>query len=122
MRYTRVYADPAGESHFAEADAQFRLLEFAPPAPPVFVSAPSVAAGWILLRAPAGWFGDWHPTPRRQLFVLIGGEVEVEVSDGERRRLATGDLCLVEDTAGRGHTTRVLGNREAAFVVVQLPD
>ena len=31
------------------------------------------------------------------------GKTEIEVSDGEKRILRTGDVLLVEDTTGKGH-------------------
>jgi hypothetical protein len=39
---------------------------------------------------------------------LRGGDV-VTPSDGETRRFGPGDLLLLEDTAGKGHSTRVVG-------------
>ena len=123
MRYARLYADPAGETHFTDVDAELReLVDFPPPAGPLLVSAPAPATAWVLLRAPSGWDSDWHPAPRRQLVVPVAGKIEVEVSDGERRQFGSGDLCLLEDTSGRGHRTRILGEQGAAFVMVRLPE
>lgn len=50
--------------------------------------------------------------------VPLRGAIEVEVSDGTRRRFEPGDLLLVADTAGTGHTTVALGvpPLEALFV------
>jgi hypothetical protein len=49
---------------------------------------------------------DWHPAPRRQFVVLLDGEIEIEVGDGEIRRFAGGEVLLLEDTEGKGHRTR----------------
>ena len=117
-----AYADASGESHVEETDADLVLTDFAPPAPRLFVSAARPAAGYVYLSAPAGWDGGWHPSPRRQLFVLLHGSLEGEVSDGRSVRLDAGDVILLEDTSGRGHTTRVVGDDNVEALIVALPD
>ena len=47
---------------------------------------------------PAGWVGDWHPSPKLQWWFQLAGEVEVEVGDGEKRRFVAGSIVRVEDT------------------------
>ena len=42
------------------------------------------------------------------------------MSDGEVRRFGPGSVTLVEDTTGKGHTSRVVGSDEVLAVVVQL--
>ncbi len=54
---------------------------------------------------------DWHCVPRRQFIVLLDGEIEVEVTSGEKRRFRGGDVVLVEDTTGTGHRTRSVDGR-----------
>jgi len=41
---------------------------------------------------------------------MLRGAIEVEVSDGTRRRFAPGDLVFVADTTGRGHVTLAVGD------------
>lgn len=121
MQYVRVYAGSDGESHFSDEEMELRSVNFAPPAPPINLSAFILTKQMALLLSPAGWFGDWHPAPHRQFFVRLGGEVEIRVSDGEVRRFGPGSIFLVEDTSGKGHTTRVIGG-DATAAVVQLAD
>jgi hypothetical protein len=49
---------------------------------------------------------------------MLRGVVEVEVSDGTRRRFEPGDLVLVTNTTGSGHITAAVGDPplEALFV------
>jgi hypothetical protein len=119
-RYLRIYAGPDGESHFHDHDVELAAAEFAPPAPPLLLSAGQTADRLLFATFPAGWRGDWHPTPVRQYFVQLSGELEVEVSDGEVRRLLPGQVVLVEDTTGKGHRTRVIGGADVRCVFVQL--
>ena len=120
MKYTRIYSDPAGESHFQDVEVELKLVEFAPSAPAAEFGAPMPAEGVILLSLPAGFYGDWHQVPRRQLYFQLSGEIEVRVSDGEIRVFQAGSILLGEDVSGKGHVTRVPSTAEACGAVVQL--
>jgi quercetin dioxygenase-like cupin family protein len=122
MKYTRLYCDENGESHFEDVDVHFRKVDFAPPAPPLDLSEFGRVEQCVILRANPGWEGDWHPAPFRQLHFYLTGEVEAEVSDGEKRHIQAGEMVLVEDTTGKGHRSRVVGSSEAIISVVKLAD
>ena len=121
MKYTRIYCDVDGESHFEDVYVEVAPVDFAPPASPLNMAAPLEAERAVLCEFPAEWFGDWHPAPRRQFIFQMSGELEVQVSDGEIRRFSAGSLGLLEDTSGKGHLTRVVGNSGVDAVFVQLP-
>jgi len=115
MKITRVFADEHGESHFedvkialADAGAIGRLSERVP------------ASAVIFRTNEPNYDYDWHPAPERQLIVLLDGSIEIEVSSGERRTFAGGDVLLVEDTEGRGHRTRNVEARERRSIFVLL--
>lgn len=120
LAYVRVHADSSGASHFVDEELAFHLADFAPPAPPVSVTDTQSAEGVVFLSSPSGWFGDWHPAPRRQFIFVLQGNLEVEVSDGETRQFGAGAVILVEDTSGQGHITRVAGEERAYLVAVPL--
>lgn len=117
VRYVRLYVDADGESHFSDEEMELRPANFAPPAPPLNLSAFIPTKQMAFLVTPAGWFGDWHPAPHRQFFVRLAGEVEIRVSDGEVRRFGPGSIYLLEDTKGKGHTSRAIGGDSTAAVV-----
>jgi hypothetical protein len=122
MMYIRVYADETGESHYEDIEVELTPRDFAPPAPPLHLSPMVPATGFAFVRFPGGWVGDWHPTPQRQIYFLLAGEIEGEMSDGERRRHGPGSAVLLEDTTGKGHRSRVVGDGDVLTAVVQLPD
>lgn len=122
MRYTRVYSDTSGESHFEDMDVPMTAVSFAPPAPPVDLSVFSPASRIGFLHASSDWIGDWHPAPRRQWTLYLAGCVEAEVTDGERREFGPGSVTLVEDTTGKGHRSRVIGQDAVLLAVVQIDD
>lgn len=122
LTYVRIYADAKGNSHFSSEQMSFSLVEFSPDLPPVSAANPWNATNLVVLSAPAGGVADWHPVARRQVNIMLAGEVEIEVSDGEVRRFGTGSVILGEDTVGTGHITRVVSHVDTYFAVVALPD
>ena len=116
MRITRLYSDAAGDSHFEDTEIDLLLHDYAPPAPPLRLSAFMPATQFGFMQAPTGWSSDWHPSSARNLFFVLTGEWEVRASDGETRRFAVGEVLLVEDTTGKGHSSRVVDNSVAAMV------
>ena len=107
MKFTRLYCDSGTSSAFEDVNVSFSPAEFAPPAPPVDVAAAIPASAHLFIRSDAGWFDPAHPAPARQFMVVLSGLLEVEAG-GEARRFSAGDVILVEDTDGPGHSTRVL--------------
>lgn len=122
MQYVRLYSDQAGESHFEDVEVELNLVSFAPPAPPLNVSGAMSASQFLFVVASTGWVGDWHPAPTRQFFCILAGEIEVTASDGESRQFSTGAVLLVEDTTGRGHTSKTIGKEDALTAVTQVPE
>lgn len=120
MRYPRIYSDSDGESHFGEFDLELVEAEYAPPAPPLHVSEAVKAERALFFTAPNDWMGDSHPSPRRQLYVGLTGELEVTVSSGETRHFGPGSVVLLEDTEGKGHVTSVAGDTDAQGLFVHL--
>lgn len=119
--YVRVTLDDEDRSYFADAGAEVELREFAPPSGPIGVAGMQTAQSLVFTTADSTWATDWHPTPRRQFFFLLAGEITIEVESGEKRRFATGDIVLLEDVRGRGHDSRVVSDEPAVFAMVAVP-
>jgi hypothetical protein len=120
MRYARLFADDIGESHFDDIEIEFQATDYVQSAAPLDLSATFPTSQVAFMRAPAGWASDFHVSSARNLFVVLSGEWEVTASDGESRRFTVGSALLVEDTAGKGHSSRVLSKTESVAVVVGL--
>lgn len=118
--YTRIVRTDDGGSRFEDAEIQLTEQLVAEGVPAMLVGGMPSTAGVLFLRS-AGFDSNPHPAPREQWAVMLRGTIEVEVSDGTRRRFAPGDLLLVADTAGRGHVTFTVGDPpfEALFVPVR---
>jgi hypothetical protein len=119
IRCVRLFSDETGESCFEDIEIPMNEIQYAPPAPAVHLSEPRMATRLSWFRFPADWNDAAHPTPRRQLFVVLSGEVEGWTSKGDTRRFGAGDCLLMEDTVGKGHGARPV-NGEAEAIVVAL--
>jgi hypothetical protein len=69
---------------------------------------------------PVGRDLDWHPAPRRQFVIILSGQLEIGLGDGSKHVFGPGDARLVEDTTGKGHTTRVVGNDRCVTATIPL--
>lgn len=122
ISYVRMYVDDQGVSHFGDAELALALEDYAPPANPIGVHAIQNVDGATIIHIPAGDFENWHPAPRRQFAFILRGTVEVTVGDGEARRFSPGDIVLLEDTTGPGHTTRVVSEEDHVAVMVPVTE
>ena len=115
-----LHMDDDGDSHFKDVEVGFESVNFAPPAPVVGLSSFRPASQFVFFKAPSCWNGDWHPTPKRQFFCCLSGEIEITTSDGEIRIFRSGDVFLLEDTTGKGHKSKVTSKEDFVAAVVQL--
>ena len=106
--YTRIIATEDGGSAFEDAAIELTEQQVAAGVPPMFVGVLSSAGGVALLRS-VEFDSEPHPAPRKQWVLMLRGAIEVQVSDGTRRRFKPGDVLFVSDTTGRGHVTSTLG-------------
>ncbi len=112
MKYTRIYADSKGESHFEDVEIAMK------PGPAGAGSiSEMIAAKGVMFRHTGEYFIDWHNAPRRQFVVNLTGTVEIVASDGEKRRLGPGGILLAEDLTGKGHTSRGLGEERLSLFI-----
>lgn len=113
MIITRIYATPDGESHFQEVEVALEE------AGEIGRLSEAWLAGSVTFRETgADYDYNWHHPPERQLVILLDGVIEIEVSGGETRHFAGGDVLLAEDLTGHGHRTRAVerGVRRSLFV------
>lgn len=117
MKYTRIYSDANGESHFEDVEVKMQ----AAPLNTGTISEMFAAQG-IMFRVSPDYFVDWHNAPRRQFVVNVTGSLEVTVSDGNKRLFGPGSILLAEDVTGKGHTSRGRGSDERLSLFIPLAD
>lgn len=116
MLIIRVHLGSDGQTHFED-------IEWATTPTPngAYVRTDIRKAGVTMFAIqPPGFFADWHPAPSRRLVTMVSGVAEIGVSDGETRKVNSGDVILFEDVDGPGHTMRVIGNADRIALHVSL--
>ena len=118
MKYTRIYADAAGETHLEDVSPEMQAPDHSS------LMSQMIAAKGVIFRETNGaqYFIDWHNAPRRQFVVNLSGEVGITVSDGQTRRFGPGTILLAEDVGGKGHISRGVGDSERLVMFVPLAD
>lgn len=115
MKITRIYASEDGHSHFEDID-----IDLHEGGALGRMSAAQPVKEIVFRENDPGYDYDWHHAPARQYVVLLDGDTEIEVSDGEKRIFRGGEVLLVEDTTGRGHRTRTINNRSRRSIFLVL--
>jgi len=115
MTVVRLYTGPDSKSHFE--DIQIPLKDAGKVG---FISERYKATGVVFRETTGDYNYDFHPAPRRQYVVNLEGEVEIEVGDGTKRILRTGDILLAEDTTGQGHISRAVAGKPRKYLFITL--
>ncbi len=115
MRIVRLYTGPDNQSHFE--DIEIPLKDGGKTG---FISELIRATGVVFRETTGDYNYDFHRAPRRQYVVNLEGEVEIEVGDGTRRILRTGDILLAEDTTGQGHISRAVAGKPRKSLFITL--
>jgi quercetin dioxygenase-like cupin family protein len=110
---TRIYTGTDGQSHAEEIELKITSGN---------ASDMMKATGVQFRRTPPGTFSDWHVGPRRQFVITLSGRGEIEVAGGRKISLEPGRIELIEDTTGKGHTTRAVGNEDRVSIAIPLAD
>ena len=114
MQVVRIYTGEDGESHFAEIDLPYEKIAAAER------TAVENAESIHFRRYQPGNFIDWHPAPRRQYVICLAGSIEIGLGDGTTHLFGPGDARLVEDTTGKGHTTKVADGPNSVTATIPL--
>ena len=109
---TRIYTGPDGLSHAEEIEMKLNGN----------VSDMMKATGVEFSRRAPGPVSDWHVGPRRQFVITISGRGELEVAGGKKVAVGPGHINLIEDTTGKGHTTRNIGPDDRIVVTIPLAE
>ena len=106
---TRIYTGPDGLSHAEQVE--MKLTQNG--------TSTMKASSIEFSSRPAAPVGDWHTGPRRQFVITLSGRAELEVANGQKVQIAPGNINLIEDTTGKGHTTHNIEDRIVATIPLE---
>jgi hypothetical protein len=109
---TRIFTGPDGLSHAEQVEMKLNGN----------VTEMMKATGVEFSRRAPGPASDWHVGPRRQFVITLSGRSELVLGDGTKVAGGPGHINLIEDTTGKGHTTRNIGPEDRIVVTIPLAD
>ena len=109
MAIYRVFSDAAGESHIED----LKLKDHPELGALVNVSEVRVQ------EFDGSRHREFNPLPECRLIIHLSGEVEIGASDGTKRVLRAGDIRLMEDVTGKGHSHNDLMPSAAVYVLLK---
>jgi hypothetical protein len=115
MKVVRIYTGADNKSHFEDLEVPLK-----DGGKVGFISDPSKVTGVIFRETDADYNYDFHTASQRQYVVNLEGGVEIEVGDGKKRILGTGDILLAEDTTGQGHISRAVAGKPRRSLLITL--
>ena len=59
-----------------------------------------------------------HPLPERRLIIHLSGEVKITTSDGAKQIFRAGDIRLMDDVTGKGHSHVDLTPSEGVYIIL----
>ena len=117
MKITRIFTGSDGNSHFEDIEISLEIDVGG-----IRRSKSEKTAGVFFSVTDGPFFRNYHNTNLcRQYIIILEGEVEVGVSENDKRRFGPGNVLQFEDTTGRGHSTRSVNDqlRKEVWVVLE---
>ena len=105
----KVTSDSDGKTRFGEMTVDFTAIEEVAPGG-VFQVAPLGTSDAAVVQFDPGFTCEFHHTPAPTWMFIMTGQMEIEVSDGAKQVLSSGDLIRMEDADGQGHRSRVVSD------------
>lgn len=116
MRCVRLYTDSNGQVQVQEGTLQYDAAERGD------YTTPEMNAEKVFFKhTPPGAASDWHPDPSRQFVITLKGHLAFETEMGQQFEIKAGDVLFTEESTGKGHRWRMLGQEPWVRVYVTLP-
>ena len=116
IRCVRLWTGADGNSHFEEG-----VIDLSPGARSDWLSEKIKVVSISFQETASGGAFSWHTAPIRQLVITLSGTLDFQTREGEHFSLHPGDVLLAEDTAGSGHSWRLVdaSSWRRAYVVLE---
>jgi hypothetical protein len=115
IRCVRIWTGEDQNSHFEEGS-----IELESGAHGDLLSSKLVTAQASFQETASGGTLAWHTAPVRQLVITLSGTLDFQTRGGQHFMLKPGDILLAEDTAGGGHTWKLVDDQPWRRVYVVL--
>lgn len=115
MRCIRIWTGDDNNSHFEEGTIGLSKGDRGD-IMSIVVEATSIS----FRETNAGGTFEWHDAPTRQYVITLSGTLDFQTREGKHFILRPGDVLLAEDTAGSGHSWKLVDNNpwRRAYVIL----
>jgi quercetin dioxygenase-like cupin family protein len=114
----RLWTGTDGQSHFEKG-----VIDLAPGVRGDFLSGKMGAVSVSLQETRSGGTFEWHTAPARQFVITLSGTLDFVTRQQEHFILRPGTVLLAEDTAGGGHSWKLVDKEPwRRIYVVLAPD
>ena len=115
IRCVRIWTAEDGNSSFEEGQ-----IDLSGGARGDILSAVVSSSSISFRETKAGGAFEWHDAPVRQFVLTLSGTLEFKTRRGDRFMIHPGDVLLAEDTAGSGHSWRLVDDEpwRRAYVIL----
>ncbi len=116
IRCVRIWTASDGKSDFEEG-----LIDLSQGQRGDILSKVLGATSISFRETKAGGKFEWHDAPARQFVITLDGTLDFETKRGQHFTIRPGDILLAEDTAGSGHSWKLVGDDPWRRAYVILP-
>lgn len=116
IRCVRLWTGTDGNSHFEEG-----AIDLTPGSRGDQMSEKIDVVSISFQETASGGAFAWHTAPIRQLVITLSGTLDFQTREGRHFILNPGDVLFAEDTAGTGHSWRLVDESpwRRAYVVLK---
>lgn len=114
MKATRVYCDEKGESHFEAINIKGEELNGG------YISDKQSSSSIVFRTIDGSQNIAWHTAPQSLYVILLEGQVQLELSDGDTRIFNKGEVLLMEDVEGKGHKSSSPDGKDRTILMIYL--
>jgi hypothetical protein len=115
IRCVRIWTGEDQNSHAEEG-----WIELKPGAHGDLLSGTLAASHASFQETASGGTLAWHTAPVRQLVITLSGTLDFQTRGGQHFTMMPGEILLAEDTAGGGHTWKLVDDQPWRRVYVVL--
>jgi quercetin dioxygenase-like cupin family protein len=115
IRCVRIWTGEDQNSHAEEG-----FIELEPGAHGDLSSDKLATSQTSFQETKAGGTLAWHTAPARQLVITLSGTLDFQTRGGQHFTIRPGDVLLAEDTAGGGHSWKLVDDQPWRRVYVVL--
>lgn len=115
IRCVRIWTGDDGNSHFAEGVIDLPHGERGD-----ILSGTTDVVSISFRETQSGGTYAWHTAPTRQFVITLRGTLDFQTKAGAHFTIRPGDILIAEDTAGSGHSWRLVDDEPwcRAYVIL----